>query len=615
MSRSRLSVLVGMSLGLLTSLALAQPPAARPKAALDSPPAGDKSVAKVEAGRIREGRRLQARSLLFSLSGDARGFRDQTLRARSLARIADAVWGVAAEQGRALFREAWDAAEKADREDQDRLKLRREVLALAAKRDDQLAEEFLRKMKVEQQESKTEPAVNNALAVEDLWELPDAAEKRLGLASHLLRTGDVKSALQYADPVLGPVTMSTVEFLTQLREKDPAAADRRYAVMLANAGASPLADANTVSLLASYLFTPRNYVIFNAAGEASSSTTRTPYPQPDVSPRLRLAFFQAGGSVLLRPLPPPELDRSSTGVAGKYMVLKRLVPLFERYAPPDITSAVRGQFEALNSLVSDGVRLSESERVQRGIEPDRQAVDQARSLLDEIERAGTSGERDQLYFKLALLALDDDDMKARDYVGKIDDGSFRKLAQAWVDWSLAVTAVKKKKVEAAIEMANNGELTNIQRVWALTQTAKLLAKTDHDKALSLLDGARAVVRRLDRGDPDRPRGLLAVANSLRLVEPSRVWDAIADAVEAANEAEGFTGEDALLTATINTRGQILIRRESVPEFNIEGVFGKAAGSDFDRAVLLAGRFKGEAPRVNAIIAVARAALNEKTPAS
>jgi hypothetical protein len=37
-------------------------------------------------------RRQQARSLLISLSTDARAFHDQTLRARSLARIADALW-------------------------------------------------------------------------------------------------------------------------------------------------------------------------------------------------------------------------------------------------------------------------------------------------------------------------------------------------------------------------------------------------------------------------------------------------------------------------------------------------------------------------------------------
>jgi hypothetical protein len=443
MNRSRLSVLTGMGLCLLASSVLAHSQSTKPKAAPDRAPAGDKAVAKAEADRIREGRRLQARSLLFSLSGEARGFRDQTLRARSLAKIADAVWGVAAEQGRTLFREAWDAAEKADRESQENPNLRREVLALAAKRDDQLAEDFLRKMKVEQQESKTEPGVNNAPPGDDLWELPDAAEKRLGLASHLLSTGDVKSALQYADPVLGGVTISTVEFLTRLREKDPAAADRRYTAMLAGTGANPLADANMVSILASYIFTPHNYVIFNSAGEASSSMTRTPYPQPNVSPQLRLAFFQAGGGVLLRPLPPPELDRSTTGIAGKYMALKRLTPLFERHAPPDITSAVRGQFESLTSLVSDGVRQADSEWVQKGIEPDRPAADQERSLLDEIERARTSDERDQLYFRLATLALGRDDMKARDYVGRIDDSSFRKLAWGWVDWSLAVAAVKQ----------------------------------------------------------------------------------------------------------------------------------------------------------------------------
>src|SRR5919206_5324273 len=90
-----------------------QTPTPRPKPAADDR-AGDKADAAAE--RAREARRELARSLLFSLSGEARGFRDQTLRARSLARIADALWGVAAEQGRTLFREAWAAADKADRD-------------------------------------------------------------------------------------------------------------------------------------------------------------------------------------------------------------------------------------------------------------------------------------------------------------------------------------------------------------------------------------------------------------------------------------------------------------------------------------------------------------------
>lgn len=611
MNLSRLSVLAGISLGLLTSHAFAQPQATKPRPSVDGTASNDKAVARAEADRIREGRRLQARSLLFSLSSDARGFRDQRLRARALARIADALWDVAADQGRTLFRDAWDAAEKADKDGREGPELRREVLALMAKRDSALAEEFLGKMKAEQEESKAGTTGGTAPSNNNLWELPEAAEKRLALAGSLLNAGDVKSALQYADPVLGGVTISTMDFLTYLREKDAEAADRRYAAALRNAGGSPFADANTVLILCSYLFTPHMYVTFDASGAASSSMLRVSYPPANVSPQTRLAFFQTAAAVFLRPQPPPEQDGSTTGVVGKYMALKRLMPLFERYAPPEIAAAMRGQLESLDSIISDGVRQGESEWVQKGINPERPTAEQERSLLDGIEHAATSGEKDQLYFRLALLSLGDDGAKARDYVSRIDESSFRRQARAWVDWSLAVRAVKDKKAEAALDLAKDGELTNIQRVWVLTQSAKLLAKADHDKALSLLDEAKSKARLIDRADADRPRALLAVAGAMRQVEPARAWDAISDAVEAANWVEGFTGEDSLLATTINAGSQILIKKENVPDFDVEGLFGEAARGDFDRAVLSAGGFKGEAPRVNAVIAVARAALGEK----
>ena len=57
-----------------------------------------------------------ALSLLVSLATDARSFPDQTLRARTLARIADALWEPDPDQSRTLFRRAWDAATVADQE-------------------------------------------------------------------------------------------------------------------------------------------------------------------------------------------------------------------------------------------------------------------------------------------------------------------------------------------------------------------------------------------------------------------------------------------------------------------------------------------------------------------
>lgn len=614
MNRYRLYVIVVVGLILLARPAFAQLATTKSKAPLDNTTGSDKSATKAEADRIREGRRLQALSLLFSLSNEARGFRDQTLRARSLARIADALWGVAAEQGRTLFREAWAAADKADQESHDLTNLRKEVLSLAARRDRLLAEELLQKLNVDSRETKAEPPGNSLPAETNLWALPGPLEKRLSLARDLLSAGDIGRALEFADPALGGVTISTMEFLTQLREKDPAAADRRYAATLANTGGNMQADANTISLLSSYIFTPHLYVIFDTEGGASSSMMRTSFPLADVAPQLRLAFFQTAGGVLLRPQPPPGQDRSTAGSAGKYMALKRLLPLFERHAPPEISQAMRGLSESLNAQSGGGVRQAEDEWVQKGISPEKPFTDQARSLLDDIEHARTADERDQLYFRLALLALGNDDTKARDYVGKIDARLFRERARTWIDWSLAIKAIDKKHTEAALELAGSGELTHIQRVWVLTRAAKLLANTDSDRALSLLADARAEIRLIDRADMDRPRGLLAIANALKVVTPSRVWDAISDAVEAANSAEGFTGEDAVLTVTVNSRDLILKKTDAVPDFNVEGVFVEAAKTDFDRAVQLAGGFKGEAAHAGAIIAISRSVLNEKKPA-
>ena len=612
MNRSWFSIIVGLVLIFLRTPLYAQLPATNPRAPVNNAASPDKSDAKAEADRIAKERREQARSLLISLASDARSFHDLKLRARSLAQIADTLWSVDAEQARTLFRRAWEAAETADENQgsytvgQGPLNLRREVLKLAGRHDRVLAEEFLQKLRADQKETKAENPNPS------LWALPEALQQRLDLAQGLLSMGDIERALQFADPVLGGVAISTVEFLTHLREKDPAAADQRYAAMLANTGGNILADANTTSLLSSYIFTPHLYVVFNTEGAASWSQMQVLSPPANVDPQLRLSFFQTAAAVLLRPpQPPPAPDPGRAGIAGEYMVVKRLMPLFEQYAPREITEAMRGQFEALNSLVSDSVRQGENEWVQKGISPEKQLADQEQLLLDQIDHARTSDERDQLYFKLALRALSKDDMRARDFVSEIEESWVRKLAQAWVDWGLALGAIRRKRIETALELAGKGELTHLQRVWVFTQAAKLLAKTDRDKALSLLDEATAEARRLEGVDLDRPRALLAIANALDLVEPARAWDTIFEAVKAANSTEGFTGEGGVIRLTMSAKGQLMTTMEANPDFDIEGIFGQLANDDYDRVVQLARGFQGEAPRANATIAIARSVLDEK----
>src|SRR5205085_828762 len=97
--------------------------------------------------------------------------------------------------------------------------------------------------------------------------------------------------------------------------------------------------------------------------------------------------------------------------------------------------------------------------------------------------------------------------------------------------------------DRALEIVRTGELTHVQKSWAFSQTAKLLAKNDRDRALALLEDAAVEARRIETSDPDRPRAYFGVTNGMFRIDPKSAWQAIDDAIKAANSAETFSGED------------------------------------------------------------------------
>jgi hypothetical protein len=583
-----------------------------------------KAAADPEAERILRERRAQAQALLISLAADAGSYNDQRLRARTQARIADVLWDADPERARNLFRKAWDAAEIVDQDDQRPVvidmkqpakggsipnpgptNVRSEVLRLAARRDRALGEEMLAKLKMERAREATEAADK---AKGDPFEAPDGVRQRLRLASQLLAT-DVDRALQFADPALVTITREGIDFLSYLREKNAAAADRRYAGTLAMAAGNLQSDANTVSLLSSYLFTPHVFVTFTDNGANTQSSRNSEAPL--VAPELRTAFFQMAAGILLRPQAPPGQDQTSAGLQGKYLIIKRLLPLFEQFAPRDMTEALRAQMEGLGAAVPEELRERDDDTLRDGIRPSLTSDDREKALLNRIDRAKTSEERDGLYVQLAKIRADNGDIRARDYVDKIDDSELRQNTRAYVDAIMTMRAVDKKDTEQIIELVRTGELTHLQKAWALTSAAKLLAKTDHEKALAVIEDAAAEARRIEGSDPDRPRALMAVANALLINDRSKTWDATYDAVKAANSAEGFTGEDGVLRVSFFTKAISSIHFSSAQDFDVSGIFGELAKEDYNRTVELARGFEREAPRASAVIAIARSVLEEK----
>jgi hypothetical protein len=382
--------------------------------------------------------------------------------------------------------------------------------------------------------------------------------------------------------------------------------------MLRIADADVKADANTISLLSSYLFTPHFFITIDPDGGQQMSQMNQRTPAPEVVPELRNAFFRTTAQVLLRPSPTREQDRSSSGLQGKYVVIKRLLPLFEQYGAKEIVDQLRNEMAVLAQAADQRDMRDEDDNdlMQRGIAPDRPPED-IEKALDRIDRAKTSAERDAIYLQLAIKTAGKADMRARDFTEKIDESELRNKARPYVDMTLALAVVEKKDTEKALALASKGDLTHIQRVWLLTQVAKTLPPADREKAFGIIADAAGEARRIDVSDPDRPRALVAVANALLATDRARAWETMLEVAKASNSAEGFNGEDGRIMMRLQSENMTSMRTSTVDEFNLPGVFRALSQENATQAIEIARSFEGEAPRATALIAVARTLLGDK----
>jgi hypothetical protein len=481
--------------------------------------------------------------------------------------------------------------------------VRNEVVRLVARHDRALGDEFLKKIAEAKERDAATSSLNRNSA-------PVAQAQRLRLAAQLVQDGDVAQALYYADPALDSVNVDTMNFLSTLREKDAAAADERYMALLARTAADPAADANTISGLSSYAFTPFLYITFTPDGGASQMAQRRGTTPPDLPAAVRNAFFSTAAQVLLRPLLPPGQDTTSTGRVGKYMVIKRLLPLFDQYAP-DATAQLRVQMEALMADVPEQNRADGNRAITRGIVPDDPNRDPMQNMQTRLDHAATSEERDSIYADVAVALAGTGDARGRDLVDKIDDTELRKQTRAYTDFEYLNSALQKKDADEAVRIARTGELTHMQRVWGLTQIARQLAKTDHGRAVDLLDEALAEARRIGGSEADRPRALAAVTASFAEIDRSRVWDLLSEVVKAGNSADNFTGDDGRLSSMLRWKNGVVMSNINVPDFELTGTFSALAKLNLYPTIEAARNFTSEVPRANATLAIARAVLEEK----
>lgn len=380
--------------------------------------------------------------------------------------------------------------------------------------------------------------------------------------------------------------------------------------MLARTLADPSSDAVGVSVLSSYVFTPFLYIIVRGNGQNHSSAERDRIVAPDISPALRLAFLRGATQILLRPPQPPDQDRTVAGRRGLYFMIARLLPLLEQYAP-ELAPELRVQLSSIAPDASEDLRTGRNRLLTRGLVPEDQTRDEGRESLDQAERVADAAERDTLYARAALAAARKGEANARDLVDKIADSELRKRARAHVDFTLVSRAIDQKDSDAALRFLAAAEITNIQRAWALLEVARLLKKLDANRAVDVLNEAAIVARRIGGSEADRPRALVGVATQMFEIDRGRVWEALMEAVRAANSVSEFSGEDAQISARFSTGRGTTTSNLTVDNFDVGGIFGSLANEDIYRAIESARGFTADAPRAIATLAIARAVLEPK----
>lgn len=558
----------------------------------------------------REQRRAIAISSLQALAIEARSYRDEPLRARVQARIADVLWNVDQQGARALFRRAWEIAEVVDQTRGSnvpgrrptnnrapvRANLRREILQLASRRDHKLGEEFLAKL--------TPADANQTIATSERSSAESV--ERIRLANEFLEAGNTGRALQFADPALRRINQGTIQFLVTLRDKNAAAADQRFASLLSIANADPASDANTVSLLTSYTFTPSVYLMVSPGGIPSSFSYQ-PRPAPALAPALRRNFFEVAAQILLRPL--SQIDVSSAGRPGTKVITTRLMPLFQQFAP-DLAPALHAQLAAMGT---EATKVYPVPNIDLNRDRDQLPIDD--ELKARLDRAQGIDERDRIYASAAMRAADKADPRARELADKIEDSDTRKGVTTFVDYSFIGSLIRNKQPNEALVLIRKSNLTHTLRAHYLMQVAALMVKEDRVRASELFEEAVAETRRIDAGTSERAYSFIAILRHFSIFNRQRMWEVLSETVKAANSVSDFTGENGMTPITLEGKFGIRMVTELASPADLAEVFEILAGENFYQAIDASKTFTGDAPRAIATIAIAKAVLEEKPPKS
>lgn len=642
-NRRRLSLFVLLVLLHLLVLLLCSAPTLAQKRTRSRPKPASQAL---EAERARK--RAKAIALLAETAEEARALDDLLYRARLQSLAADALWPYDSQRAQALFRRSWEAATAFDKSEQEaaaqeagtttdavepETAARDEVLARTAARDPALASIFLRDLMKSSQQSETSERDEQA-AGQGAWRTPSAAAyRRIELGLELLEQGEAASAYKIVAPVANEgVTAPLISFLRRLQERDAAAAENLYRLLIANTRRDPTADANTILLLSTPIVSPDLMVAIDEYGTLqlrpiAHDTLQTATPV-NFSTATRAAFFNTSAAVLLRPNPASRPGTSPTqDRAARYFAIGRLLPYFEREAA-EFAPELQARSTALLNEFTESARTSLTSQLElRSVGPPP-STDPLRAHFEERARASEQSERDRITTRIILIATRNRSWdRARRAAAELSDESLRRAAYSFIavnqvaDLSNAYRDEKEDDYESIVAFLKSADLPPLAAAWGYAQAARVAARRhDSQRVSKLLTEAEHYAARVDARSPERVAAYGVIAREAARLDQLRAWELLSRLVKEANTLEDYAGDE----ASIEIRADETSTTETpftfdAEVFRLDSIFATMAHLDFERSLSSARSIERAVPRLFAQLAIARAALerggNESKPSA
>lgn len=551
--------------------------------ALTSPPLNPAALKRERSKEEKQNqigeKRARAVSLIEQTALEAPLWQEPEAIVTALTESADLLWEENPKASLWLSK-AWDSIGRVEeRENPDELKqiwrgsqrsrMRTIVLAVALKRDAQLADRFLQTLEP------TESSTNDNLERGAFDDRSARSEQLLRLAASAIDHNPTL-ALSLADRSLQEgISFNLQTILLQLRLKDPRLANQLFDSALARLNRSPAAFAEN-QILASYLFRPGQVVARLPDGSLTVGIVQTKLAEqtPAQSDPARAHNFLAVAQRILLSESLPTDEQSK--IAGEFVLLAdSLAQPFLTYAPElwQPVAVRRGQFAAL--LSSSTARSSSriSEKARDAANNGAPATEINRLRVEALEEAAEN-ERDPIarkfkFAEAALATLPQNFELGKQLAGKIDhDDDLRDRITTFLDYRAALSFFNENRLEKSEAIASRMPLS-LERALVSIAVAQKLVKprpnTDRGPGSADVDQQHALELLFDAD-----KSLKSEAASTNIVKIRLGKISISQLLDSSQALIDF--EQAI--AVINRLERFDPTDEATPRLGIEG-FGTA----------------------------------------